>query len=116
MNHRLYPLVLGIALSSGMTLVATGCNRQEPVPANSSPPPSTTMGTELDDTVVTTKVKSALLGDQNVKGLDIKVQTRKGEVQLSGFVDNQAQIDRAMDITRAVPGVKRVDNGMSVKK
>ena len=49
-------------------------------------------------------------------GFDIAVVTRKGEVQLSGFVDNQMQIDHAIEVTRAVEGVQAVDNKMSVKK
>ena len=74
------------------------------------------MGNKLDDGIVTAKVKSALLSDPGVKSVDIAVVTRKGEVQLSGFVDNQAQIDRAIDVTRAVEGVQVVANEMSIKK
>ena len=65
------------------------------------------MGTDIDDSTITTKVKSALLADADVKSFDIKVETRKGEVQLSGFVDNQAQIDRAIAVAKGVEGVKR---------
>ena len=60
-------------------------------------------------------MKSALLADAEVKGLDIKVETNKGEVQLSGFVDTQAQIDRAVSVAKGVEGVKNVDNKMSLK-
>jgi hyperosmotically inducible protein len=73
------------------------------------------VGTEIDDTVVTAKVKSALLGDQDVKGYDIKVATRKGQVQLSGFVDNLSQVERAITVARAVEGVKDVENSMTLK-
>jgi hyperosmotically inducible protein len=61
-------------------------------------------------------VKSALLTEPSVKSADIGVVTRRGEVQLSGFVDNQAQIDRAIHTTRAVEGVRGVVSEMSVKK
>ena len=115
MNIRFYPLVLGMALSAGMAILVTGCNRQEAVPPNASAPPPTTVGTEIDDTVVTTKVKAALLGDQDVKGFEFKVETRKGKVLLSGFVDNQALADRAISVARAVEGVKDVENGMTLK-
>ncbi len=54
----------------------------------------TTVGTEIDDTVVTTKVKSALLADAEIKSFDVKVETRKGAVQLSGFVDNQMSLKK----------------------
>ncbi len=76
----------------------------------------TTMGTKIDDTVVTTRVKSALLADSSIKSFDITVETRKGEVQLSGFVDNQTQIDRAIEIAHSIAGVQKVTNKMSVKK
>ena len=109
MNIRFYPLVLGMAL------LVTGCNRQEAVPPNTSAAQPTTVGMEIDDTVVTTKVKSALLGDQDIKGFDIKVETRKGIVLLSGFVDNQARADRAISVARAVEGVKGVENNMTIK-
>ncbi len=104
------------AVSASLTgmLVLTGCNKPPETPA-STPPPSTTVGTEIDDTVVTTRVKSALLAEPEVKAFDLKVETRKGEVQLSGFVDNQAQIDRAIEVTRSVIGVKAVENKMSLK-
>lgn len=77
---------------------------------------STTVGNTVDDLIVTTKIKSALLADPNIKSLDIAVVTRKGEAQLSGFVDNQTQIDRASELVRAVEGVKSVTNEMSIKK
>jgi hyperosmotically inducible protein len=70
----------------------------------------------IDDTVITTKVKSALLADNEIKGTDINVETNKGEVMLSGFVNNQAQIDKAMKVANAIDGVKKVENKMSVKK
>jgi len=48
--------------------------------------------------------------------MDIAVMTNKTEVQLSGFVNNQGQIDRAVEVARGVEGVTKVDNSMSVKK
>jgi len=70
----------------------------------------------IDDSIITTKVKAALLADPDVKGTDINVETKKGEVMLSGFVGNQQQIDQAMKIAKAVEGVKKVDNKMTVKQ
>ncbi len=77
--------------------------------------PSTTMGEKVDDTVVTTKVKAALLADDTVKGMDISVKTVGGEVQLSGVVDNQAQMDRAVAVAKGIEGAQRVQNGMTLK-
>ncbi len=70
----------------------------------------------MDDSVATSAVKSALLKDTGLNSLDIKVETRKGKVQLSGFVDSQIQLDRAIEIARGVDGVKNALNIMSVKK
>jgi len=85
-------------------------------PATSASGPSTTMGEKIDDTVITTKVKTALLADDAVKGMDISVTTTMGEVQLSGAVDNQMQIDKAVEVAKAVEGVQRVQNGLTLKK
>jgi hyperosmotically inducible protein len=60
-------------------------------------------------------VNAALLGNNAVKAYDIKVSVRKGEVMLSGFVDDQTQIDQSIAITRAVEGVQNVTNEMMVK-
>ena len=73
------------------------------------------MGTEIDDSVVTARVKTALLADPDAKSFEIKVETRKGQVQLSGFVATQARIDNAIALTRSVEGVRGVENGMSLK-
>jgi hyperosmotically inducible periplasmic protein len=80
-----------------------------------APPAKTSVGTKIDDAVVTTKVKTALLGDEQVKGSAIKVETRKGTVQLSGFADNQAQIDRAVNVARGIEGVAGVENAISLR-
>ena len=90
-----------------------------PVAANTPPTPlapPTTVGTEIDDTIVTSRVKAALIANQEVKEFDIKVETRKGVVLLSGFVDSQMRIERVLTDTRAVAGVKGVENGMTLKE
>lgn len=82
----------------------------------SGPAASTTIGTKVDDTVVTTKVRTALLSNNDIKSLDIKVGTYKGEVMLSGFADNQAQIDRSIAVAKSVDGVNEVNNKLSLKE
>ena len=72
-------------------------------------------GEVIDDAAVTTKVKSALLGDPDVKGLAVKVKTYRGEVQLSGFVSTQAEKDRAGQVAQGVNGVQSVRNDIVVK-
>jgi len=100
------------AFAAAFATVITGCGKAQETP---KPVASTTVGTEIDDTMITAKVKSALLADPDIKSLDLQVETRKGTAQLSGFVNSQAQIDRAMTVTRAVEGVKNVENKLSVK-
>ncbi len=106
-------LVQSLVLVSATSILLTGCgNNPEVVQA---PAAVTTVGTEIDDSVVTTKVKSALLGDPEIKSLDVKVETRKGKVQLSGFVDSQARMDSIIALARKVEGVKDIENGMTLK-
>jgi hyperosmotically inducible protein len=65
--------------------------------------------------MLTTKVKAALLADPSIKSLDVKVETVKGGVQLSGFVNDQKQIDQAALLARGVSGVTSVDNKLVLK-
>jgi hyperosmotically inducible protein len=113
MKTRLGLLVSATTLAAVISVLVGGCSK--PADETGMPPPSTTVGTEIDDSVVTTRVKSALLADPDIKSFDFKVETRKGEVQLSGFVDNQAQIDRATAVIRGVAGVKNIENKLSLK-
>lgn len=113
MSTRTGLLILSTTLVGMMTPFIAGCDK--PQETSGVLPASTTVGTEIDDSVVTASVKSALLGDADIKSLDFKVETRKGEVQLSGFVDNQAQVDRAIALTRGVAGVKSVQDKLDLK-
>ena len=72
-------------------------------------------GEYVDDSVITTKVKSLLAADDFLKSFDISVETFKGTVQLSGFVSSQAAVDKAVQITRGVGGVKSVRNNLIVR-
>lgn len=72
-------------------------------------------GEYVDDTVITTKVKTAILGDASLKSAEINVETFKGVVQLSGFVNSQADINKAVELTRSVKGVNSVKNNMRLK-
>lgn len=73
------------------------------------------MGQKVDDTAITSKVKTALMADSDIKGTSISVDTVKGEVKLSGSVESQAHADKAMEITRGVDGVTGVQNDLEVK-
>lgn len=72
-------------------------------------------GEYIDDTVITTKVKAAILNEPMLKSAEINVETFKGVVQLSGFVSSSASIDKAVEIARGVAGVKSVKNSMHLK-
>ena len=73
-------------------------------------------GEYIDDSAITTKVKSAILGDSALKVFQINVETFKGEVQLSGFVDSAEAKQKAGEVARGVSGVKSVKNNLIVKK
>jgi hyperosmotically inducible protein len=100
-------------LAGVLSISMVACSK--PADTTDMPAPSTTVGTQLDDSLITTKVKTALLDNDGIKGMDIQVETRKGEVMLSGFVDNQAQVDGAVVVTRGIEGVKSVDNKLTLK-
>ena len=75
----------------------------------------TSMGTKLDDTVTTGKVKAALMDASDVKSGQINVETKSGIVQLSGFVDSAAMKDKAGEVAKGVSGVKDVQNALIVR-
>lgn len=72
-------------------------------------------GEFVEDTMITAKVKAAILAEQDLRSAEINVETFKGIVQLSGFVHSHADIDKAVDVTRGVNGVKSVKNDMRLK-
>jgi osmotically-inducible protein OsmY len=72
-------------------------------------------GEYIDDAVITSKVKAAILGESTLKSAEINVETYKGIVQLSGFVSSQAAASKAVELARAVKGVSSVKNDMRIK-
>ena len=72
-------------------------------------------GEYIDDSVITAKVKAEIFKDDSLKSSEINVETFKGVVQLSGFVNSQADIDKAVKVARTVKGVTSVKNDMRVK-
>ena len=72
-------------------------------------------GEYIDDTVITGKVKSAILDEPSLKSAEINVETFKGVVQLSGFVNSRSDINKAAEIARSVKGVKSVKDDMRLK-
>jgi osmotically-inducible protein OsmY len=72
-------------------------------------------GEYVDDTVITTKVKAAILNEPTLKSAEINVETFKGVVQLSGFVSSKVAEGKAVEVTQTVAGVKSVKNDMRLK-
>lgn len=97
-------LCLGAIL--GVTLLSAGCagNRYE-----------RSTGESIDDKATVSRVKSALHNDAIYKYPDVDVSSFKGSVQLSGFVDNKEQKERAGEITKNVEGVKELKNNIALK-
>ena len=97
--------LIGAPLVLGAVLLAAGCDR--------SPPASNAKFVDDDDT--SSRVQSALKADTAYKFPDVKVVTFQGKVQLSGFVDDRAQKDRATAIAKNTVGVRDVENSISLK-
>lgn len=72
-------------------------------------------GEYIDDTVITTKVKTAIFEEDSLKSAEVNVETYKGIVQLSGFVNSQADINKAIAVAHSVNGVTSVTNDMHLK-
>ncbi len=72
-------------------------------------------GEYVDDSAITAKVKNAILDDSSLKVFQINVETFKGVVQLSGFVDSSQVKSRAAEVASRVSGVKSVKNDLVVK-
>ena len=72
-------------------------------------------GEYVDDSAITTKVKAAILNEPSLKVFQINVETFKGEVQLSGFVDSGRSVNKAGEVARGVSGVRSVKNNLIVK-
>lgn len=96
---------LGMLLISLM-IAAAGC---------ASTKTSESTGEFIDDSAITANVKAALLADKETPGMSIQVETFKGRVQLSGFVNNEEQVKRAAEVAGRMKGVKQVINNITVK-
>jgi hyperosmotically inducible protein len=81
----------------------------------SSSPKHEGMGEYVDDSVLTAKVKAAIVDDPSISAAEINVETFKGVVQLSGFVSSRADMNKAVAVARGVSGVKSVKNDMTLK-
>jgi osmotically-inducible protein OsmY len=101
-RHR----ILSFLICVGLIAVFVGC---------ASTPKREGTGEYLDDSAITTKVKAAIFNDPALKVFQINVETFKGEVQLSGFVDSAQSVNKAGEVARGVKGIKSVKNNLIVK-
>ncbi len=101
-RHRMLSFLICI----GLIAVFLGC---------ASTPTREGTGEYVDDSAITTKVKAAIFNDPSLKVFQINVETFKGDVQLSGFVDSAQSVKKAGEVARGVNGVKSVKNNLIVK-
>lgn len=103
------------AEKAAATKVAASVKGVQKVVNNVAIAPATSMGTKLDDSLITGKVKAALMDAADVKSTQINVETRGGVTQLAGSVPSAAMKERAGQIAAGIDGVKSVDNVLVVK-
>jgi osmotically-inducible protein OsmY len=77
--------------------------------------PRESAGEYLDDAVITTKVKASIIDQPSLKASEIRVETFKGTVRLSGFVPSQSSIDKAVEVARNINGVRAVKNELRLR-
>jgi len=111
MKTAIWFIALFLPLGTGALL--SGCASQDHREHGGGYHEST--GAYVDDATITTKVKSAILGDPDLHVTQINVETYEGVVQLSGFVDNHSQIKQAETDARKIDGVKSVKNDLRVR-
>jgi len=104
--HRIVKLLVCFALISFFIPAFMGC---------ASTPTREGTGEYVDDSVITTKVKASIFADSELKVFQINVETFKGVVQLSGFVNSARSVTRAEEVARGVKGVTSVKNDLIVK-
>jgi hypothetical protein len=127
-----------LSLTAALVFSGFGCHQEAPTsppakprtsaelvtpailtPRAESPEPTVTgsgrLAENVEDAVITGKVRAALLGSEDVKGTEINVETHKGVVQLNGFVPTNSDLERAITLAKQVDGVKGVQNSLAVK-
>ena len=105
-NSTLRGIALAALIGIGSPVLLSACGS---TPTRESP------GQYVDDATITTKVKSDFVLDKTVDATNIKVETYKGTVLLSGFAKSQAEINKAVQIARSVTGVQTVKNSIELK-
>lgn len=105
--------IASVVLAATLAVVAVGCSSTQHRGGAESA--GANAGRVIDDSVITGKVKAALVADSTTKAHQIEVETFKGTVQLSGFVDTAEARTRAVQIARETEGVKDVKNSLQLR-
>lgn len=112
MNELRRNTAVAVAIAAAMALGA--CSKADRQEAKTEARQATAQASAVvDDAAITTKVKAALLADDQVKGTQINVDTSGGTVTLTGTLDSQAQVQRAMEVAKGVSGVQSVKNNLA---
>jgi hyperosmotically inducible periplasmic protein len=127
---------VALSLTAALLLSGMGCRQEAPTSPPAKPKTSAEsmapailtaraesaepsvggrMGENVEDAVITGKVRAALLRTEDIRGTEINVETHKGVVQLNGFVPTNADLERAITLAKQVEGVKAVQNSLAVK-
>lgn len=103
-----------VAMTAAAVLILGACNRSERQEVRTEAKQATnTAANVVDNAALTTKVKTALLADDMVKGTQINVDSSAGVVKLTGTVDTPGQVARAVEVAKGVSGVQRVENNLT---
>jgi osmotically-inducible protein OsmY len=103
------------ALIAMIAAAGVGCSSSPENEGGSAERTAAQAGRVVDDSMITAKVKSALVADPTTKAHQIEVETFQGQVQLSGFVENDDARERAAQVARDIEGVKSVKNSLQVR-
>ena len=103
-----------VVVVAATALAVGACSRSERQEVRTEAKQATnTAAAVVDNAALTTKVKAALLADDQVKGTQINVDSNSGVVKLTGTVDTPAQVTRAVEVAKGVQGVQRVENNLT---
>ncbi|MEO6918578.1 MAG: BON domain-containing protein [Collimonas sp.] len=96
-----------------LSVNVAGCNNAQSEPVFIS---STMINVGADDSLLATKIRTELMDSRDIVDLDIRIRTERDVVLLSGFADNQAQIDRSIALVRRIVGVRRVVSHIAIRQ
>jgi hyperosmotically inducible protein len=108
------PLAILVLFTTVITTMIAGCDK--PQDATGTSKPNTTLKAEVKDDEVTRRVKVVFANDEQLSRFDIAVITLKGDVKLTGLVNDSSQIDHAKKIARNIDGVHSIHDELSIKK